>query len=188
MKLSRRKFLLGSAIAGSGLVLGFSLKPEPTVPNLRPDSFRPNAWLQIMPSGEVIFQCDKVEMGQGIATGLATLIGEELDLDPEALTVEFAGIHPKFRNTDFALQLTGGSTSIKVGWYPLRHAAASARQMLLTAASQQLQLPQQAMSAAGPSSYPQERQMSKSGSKNFPMWFTPIVAVVLDLNLCSGCP
>ncbi|KAI7464003.1 hypothetical protein KC351_g15686, partial [Hortaea werneckii] len=29
----------------------------------------------------------------------------------------------------------------------------------------QSQLPQQAMSAAGPSSYPQERQMSKSGSK-----------------------
>ena len=143
MKLSRRKFLLGSAIAGSGLVLGFSLKPEPTVPNLRSGSFRPNAWLQIMPNGEVIFQCDKVEMGQGVATGLATLIGEELDLDPEALTVEFAGNHPQFRNSDFALQLTGGSTSIKVGWYPLRHAAASARQMLLTAASQQLQLPQQ---------------------------------------------
>ena len=140
MKMSRRGFLIGSALAGTGLMLGLKLRPDGAVPNSVKGSFQPNAWLQILPSGEVIFQCDKSEMGQGAATGLATLIGEELDFEPTALNVEFAGIHPAFRNSDFALQLTGGSTSIKVSWSHLRHAGALARQMLLQAASQQLGL------------------------------------------------
>ena len=113
MKLSRRAFLIGSGVVGAGLVVGLSLKDQPAIPNTREGSFQPNAWLQIMPSGEVIFQCDRAEMGQGTLTGLAQIVGEEFDFDPARLTTEFAGAHPAFKNPALQLQLTGGSTSIQ---------------------------------------------------------------------------
>ncbi len=135
MKLTRRNFLIGSAAVGGGLVLGFKLSPEAEVPHTIAGSFQPNAWLQILPTGEVIFQCDKSEMGQGNMTGLTYIIAEELDFDPHQMKVEFAGIHKAFRNTELGVMLTGASTSIKTGWPLLRQAGASARKMLIEAAA-----------------------------------------------------
>ncbi|HQQ74953.1 MAG TPA: molybdopterin-dependent oxidoreductase, partial [Pseudomonadales bacterium] len=98
MKLTRRKFLIGSGVVGGGLLLGFSLRDAVLVPHTRPDSCQPNAWLQITPQGEVIFQLDKAEMGQGVMTSLSAIIGEELDYDPSKMTIEFAGAHSAFKN------------------------------------------------------------------------------------------
>lgn len=140
MKITRRGFLLGTATIGGGLVLGFQLTPDAPIPNTIEGSFQPNAWLQILPDGQVIFQLDKAEMGQGNMTGLASIMAEELDFTPTDMTVQFAGIHKAFRNTDFSMQLTGGSTSIKTGWPLLRHAGAAARAMLIEAAAQTWQV------------------------------------------------
>ncbi len=140
MKLSRRKFLIGSGVLGGGLLLGFSLRAPAPVPHTRAGSFQPNAWLQITPQGEVVFQLDKAEMGQGVMTSLSAIIGEELDFDPAKMTIEFAGAHAAFKNPAMAVQITGGSTSIMTGWEPLREAGAGARAMLLAAAAQQWQV------------------------------------------------
>lgn len=137
MKLSRRKFLVGSGVIGGGLLLGFSLQKTVPVPHTRIGSFQPNAWLQITPQGEVIFQLDKAEMGQGVMTSLSAIIGEELDFDPAKMVIEFAGAHRAFVNPQMGVQITGGSTSIVTGWEPLRDAGATARAMLLAAAAQQ---------------------------------------------------
>jgi CO/xanthine dehydrogenase Mo-binding subunit len=137
MKLSRRKFLVGSGVIGGGLLLGFSLQHKAPVPHTRLGSFQPNAWLQITPQGEVIFQLDKAEMGQGVMTSLSAIIGEELDFDPAKMLIEFAGAHPAFTNPQMGVQITGGSTSVMTGWEPLRMAGATARAMLVTAAAQQ---------------------------------------------------
>ena len=77
-------------------------------------------------------------MGQGVTTGLATLIGEELDVAPAALRVEFAAVHPAYRNPVFRVQATGASTSMRAHFLPLRQAAADVRQLLLNAAAQDL--------------------------------------------------
>ena len=135
MKVSRRKFLLGTAVVGGGLVLGFQLTPDAPIPHTIEGSFQPNAWLQILPNGDVIFQCDRSEMGQGVMTGLATILAEELDFNPNQMVVQFAGLHKTFRNTEFNMQLTGASTSIKTGWPLLRQAGATARAMLIEAAA-----------------------------------------------------
>ncbi|HSC75316.1 MAG TPA: molybdopterin cofactor-binding domain-containing protein [Pseudomonadales bacterium] len=140
MKLSRRKFLIGSGVVGGGLLLGFSLRDAAPIPHTRPDSFQPNAWLQITPQGEVIFQLDKAEMGQGVMTSLSAIIGEELDYDPAKMTIEFAGAHPAFKNPQMAVQITGGSTAVTTGWDPLREAGATARAMLVAAAAAQWQV------------------------------------------------
>ncbi|MFT4613584.1 MAG: isoquinoline 1-oxidoreductase beta subunit [Bacteroidia bacterium] len=135
MSISRRGFIVGSAMLGGGLWLGLSLRGELPLPNLRDGSFAPNAWLQITPSGEVIFQLPKSEMGQGIHTSLATIVGEELDYDPENMRVEHAGAHAAYMKDISITQLTGGSTSIATTWTPLREAGAAGRAMLIAAAA-----------------------------------------------------
>ena len=96
--------------------------------------FSPNAFLQITPSGEVIFQLPKSEMGQGIQTSLTTLLAEELDYEPADIIIEYAGVHKDFAAAGGS-QLTGGSASIAVSWNPLREAGAAARAMLIAAAA-----------------------------------------------------
>lgn len=98
------------------------------------------AYLQIASDNTVTVLIGPTEMGQGIMTGLAQLVAEELKLDWAQVRVEHATPTPAFPNPYgnplFGLQLTGGSTSMR-GWYtPLRKAAAQAREMLLAAAAQ----------------------------------------------------
>ena len=135
MSISRRSFIVGAAVVGGGLWLGLSLREDVPYPHARDDSFQPNAYLQITPSGEVIFQLPKSEMGQGVHTSLTTLLAEELDYDPAAMTIEYAGVHSDYADEKNGSQLTGGSTSVVVSWGPLREAGAAARAMLIAAAA-----------------------------------------------------
>ena len=96
MNVSRRGFIIGTATVGGGLWLGLSLRGDAPYPNTREGSFQPNAFLQITPSGEVIFQLPKSEMGQGIQTSLTTLLAEELDYEPNKIIIEYAGVHKDF--------------------------------------------------------------------------------------------
>ena len=83
--LSRRQFLKTSSIAGGGLVVGFSLAgcggTSPALPTSQ-GAMTPNAFLQITSDNLVRFYCPRDEMGQGVSTGLATLIAEDLDIAP----------------------------------------------------------------------------------------------------------
>ncbi len=141
MNLSRRNFLRNTAVAGGGLVVGFSLSgcssaalPIEGVPG----GFIANAFLQITPDNTVRFYCPRDEMGQGVTTGLGTLVAEELDVDPYTLDILFAGVHSDYNNPDMGVQGTGGSNSIKAHYLPLRQAAANTRAVLVEAAAMDL--------------------------------------------------
>lgn len=129
-RLDRREFLKSGTLAGAGLVLAFylpsSAAEEPT------SSFQPNAWLQVAPGGDVTIWVAKSELGQGTHTGLAMIVADELDAEWQRVKVERAVLDPKY-----GFQGTGGSTGIRTSWARLRQAAAAARTMLVTAASQQ---------------------------------------------------
>ena len=138
MNLSRRHFLRNTAVAGGGLVVGFSLTgcssavlPIEGVPG----GFVANAFLQITPDNVVRFYCPRDEMGQGVTTGLGTLVAEELDVSPYALDIVFAGVHSDYANPDMSVQATGGSNSMKAHYLPLRQAAANTRSVLVQAAA-----------------------------------------------------
>lgn len=135
---SRREFLRAAGIAGGGLVVGFSLTGcgagAPPLKALA-GAFAPNAFLQITPDNQVRFYCPRDEMGQGVTTGLTTLVAEELDVAPSNVLVEFAGVHPDYANPDFGAQGTGGSTSIKAHYQQLRQVGADVRAVLLQAAA-----------------------------------------------------
>lgn len=138
--MDRRGFLRLVTVAGGGLALGVVLpgcsSTAQSGPNAQEGTFQPNAFLQLRPDGRIVLAVHKVEMGQGVTTGLATLVAEELDVDPLSLEITFAQPHADFKDPEMRMMITGGSTSLKASWMPLREAAASMRQMLLQAAAQ----------------------------------------------------
>ena len=104
--------------------------------------FSPNAFLRIGTDGTVTVVSKHLEMGQGIYTGLATLVAEELDADWSRVTVEGAPADAKrYSNLFWKAQGTGGSTAIANSYEQMRRAGATARAMLVSAAAQQWKVP-----------------------------------------------
>ncbi|HFC54080.1 MAG TPA: xanthine dehydrogenase family protein molybdopterin-binding subunit [Gammaproteobacteria bacterium] len=134
----RRSFMVTTAAAGSGLLLAFALGScgGASSPNGR-NGFRPNGWLRITPGGRIIITVAEAEMGQGVHTSLAMLVAEELEVTMEQVEVEQAPVD----NRLYGWQYTGGSTSVREGWEPMRRAGATARQMLIEAAARRWQVP-----------------------------------------------
>src|SRR5256886_7569838 len=134
--VSRREFLETTAAASAGLVIGFHLPaggrfaPTPVAP------FAPNAWLRISPDNSVLIVVDRSEMGQGVSTALPMLVAEEVDADWTKVKIEFAPADKAYTNPMFGMQGTGGSTSVRAAYTPLRKAGAAAREMLVAAACQ----------------------------------------------------
>ncbi|MCU6433136.1 xanthine dehydrogenase family protein molybdopterin-binding subunit [Undibacterium sp. Jales W-56] len=130
-----------------------------------------NGWIKIARDGSVTVAMHKSEMGQGIHTALQMLIAEELDVPLHmvkpmhapidkiygnvAMLADGLPFHPddtgsikngaRWMTAKFArelgLQVTGGSSSVKDSWVPMREAGATARAMLLAAAAQDWGVP-----------------------------------------------
>lgn len=130
-----------------------------------------NAWLKITAGGRIVVQVPRQEMGQGITTALPMLVAEELDVDLSQVDFEQAPIGDVYGNatmfgegvpfrpddqswlaafarvTQFqvgrviGMQATGGSTSVRDAWEPMRRAGATARAMLVSAAAEQFGVP-----------------------------------------------
>ena len=104
--------------------------------------FSPSAFLRIGTDGTVTVVSKHLEMGQGIYTGLATLVAEELDADWSRVTVEGAPADAKrYSNLFWKAQGTGGSTAIANSFEQMRRAGATARAMLVSAAAAQWKVP-----------------------------------------------
>ena len=170
--MKRRHLLLGSLAATGALVVGWGVLP----PRQRLTGSKPlpvaagqmafNGWVKIGADDSVTVMVPKSEMGQGVTTGLAMLLADELDADWDRLRTEHPPIDAIYNNIatvadglpfhpdehgvvkrtaawltaktmrEIGLQATGGSSSIKDLWLPMREAGASARAMLVTAAAQ----------------------------------------------------
>ncbi len=134
--ITRRDFLTTSAAAGAGLAIAFHIPAARRFgpsPNLAP--FTPNAWLRINEDESVLVVVDRSEMGQGVTTSLPMLLAEELEADWSKIKIEFAPADKAYINPMFGMQGTGGSTSVRAAYTPLRKAGAAAREMLIGAAA-----------------------------------------------------
>ncbi len=132
--VSRRDFLKTSALAGGGLVLGFTLPGAARLAQAAA-AFSPNAYLRIGADSRILVICGLSEMGQGVHTAIPMLVAEELDADWSKVSVTQAPADPAFNNPIFGMQATGGSTSVRGHWEPMRKAGAAARAMLVAAAA-----------------------------------------------------
>jgi isoquinoline 1-oxidoreductase beta subunit len=133
--LSRRNFLVKTALAGGGLVLSLSL-PFGESKSSSAATFEPNAFIRIGPDGEVVLTMPYVEMGQGTYTSIPMLIAEELEVGLDQVRLEHAPPNEKlYANPLLGVQATGNSNAIRGAWKPLREAGATARIMLIEAAA-----------------------------------------------------
>jgi isoquinoline 1-oxidoreductase subunit beta len=157
--LARRDFLKFSALlsttAAGGLLLGIQYAQagnKPSVQNGTPNqpypeqqahtTFAPNAFIEINPAGDVALIMAKVEMGQGIYTAISMLIAEELEVDLNKVTLQHAPPNDKlYADAMLGAQVTGGSTSVRTLWQPMREAGAVCRMLLIGAAAKKWGVP-----------------------------------------------
>ncbi len=142
LPMNRRRFLKIGIASGAALTLGVYVgvggearKSGREVWPARPDAFTPNAWVRVGGDDSVTVRVHHTEMGQGIATALSMIVAEELDADWSRVGAEIAPAEAVYKNPEFGIQMTAGSTSVKTSWEPLREAGAAARHMLVAAAA-----------------------------------------------------
>lgn len=129
------------------------------------DRFALNGWVIVAADGRVSVMLTRSEMGQGVTTSLAMLVAEELDVPLSAIAMQPAALRKIYGDTTIApdglpfrpddhgwlsrgsrwmtrklmrelgLQITGGSSSVKDSWLPMREAGAAARARLIAAAA-----------------------------------------------------
>ncbi len=167
---SRRALLKAGLAAGAGLVLGVRLPalaqtggPGKAGAAVATPPFAPNAFVRIGRDNSVTVVAKHLEMGQGVYTGLATLVAEELDAAWNQVRVEGAPADAsRYANAMWGpYQGTGGSTSIANSWDQLREAGAAARAMLVAAAAARWKLPAESIKvAAGVVSHASGRKAS----------------------------
>lgn len=154
-EMDRRSFLKASLAAGGALVVGLNIPlvtraeerlgikpPEPAA------DFQPNAFIKIAKDGKVTVVVGQVEMGQGVLTSLPMIVADELEVAWANVSYESAPADKAFVNPQMGMQGTGGSSSVKAFFMPLRKSAAAVREMLVAAAAQQLGAPVGELKAA----------------------------------------
>ena len=151
---SRRRFMQLGATAGGGLLFGFSLfgcqksedrkeaPPEKAVGQAStehsdtPPGLARDAFIRIDRAGIVTLIIHKVEMGQGTFTSMPMLLAEELGADLSKVKLEQAPANNElYADPLLGGQVTGGSTSVRGAWKPLREAGAMVRSVLVSAAA-----------------------------------------------------
>ena len=180
--LSRRTFLItGAAVGGTAFIAavagaGFLASVDVDGPDgfLDGDQAVLNAFLAIHDDGRVTIQVPRTEMGQGIHTGVAMLVAEELDIPfDDRIRVEHPvemlpiyanwsnalGVRPEDARGPVAwagrralsavpIIVTGASGSTMGLWQPMRVAGAAARYMLLAAGAARLGVPMDELTTA----------------------------------------
>src|ERR1700727_2257958 len=145
---SRREFLKGAAATAGAFVLGAYIpfsRREAFAQDQGPAKgpYDPNLFLKIETDNSVTLISKHFEMGQGVTTGLATLVAEELDADWRQMRFAFAPADTlRYRNLRYVIaQATGGSTSTSEAWLQMRQVGAAARAMFVKAAAHEWQVP-----------------------------------------------
>jgi len=169
---ARRGFMKAGAVAGGGLLFGFSLfgcskdgkegqndrkeKPSETAVGQaataasEPAGLAHDAFIRIDREGIVTLIIHKVEMGQGTFTSMPMLLAEELGADLSKVKLEQAPAdNSLYADPLLGGQVTGGSTSVRGAWKPLREAGAKVRTVLVQAAAQTWKVDEKELSVVG---------------------------------------
>jgi isoquinoline 1-oxidoreductase beta subunit len=134
IKTSRRSFLKSIAASTAVLAIGFDVNG---VLAKSSDSEQITPFITLGADGKVTAIIKHFEKGQGTATGLSSLIAEELNMRLQDIAFEMAPSDPtRYNNLLFGpFQGTGGSTALANSFIQYRTAGAAVREMLLEAAA-----------------------------------------------------
>ena len=106
MKITRRKALLGTALVGGALLIGYAARPYPQRDNARAvlghgkDGALLTTWVKVYPDNRVEAIVPHCDMGQGSQTALAQMLADEMDADWALVSVLEAPAHEAFANAD----------------------------------------------------------------------------------------
>jgi isoquinoline 1-oxidoreductase beta subunit len=145
--VTRRAVLAGGAgtgllIAIGGLLPSSAMAAAPGPEGAATGPLAPNQFVRVGTDNLVTIVCKHHEMGQGNATGLASMAADELDADWSLVRTEFAPADAKlYANLAFGMQGTGGSSAISNSYLQMRSAGATARAMLVAAAAEAWKVP-----------------------------------------------
>jgi isoquinoline 1-oxidoreductase beta subunit len=151
-RLSRRSFIVGSAVAGGGLALGVRLpsgiRSAEATTHVN-GGIEVHAWVVVKPDDTCVIRIARSEMGQGTLTGLAQLVAEELECDWKKVTTQSITAGQNLaRKRIWGEMSTGGSRGIRTSHEYVRKGGAAARMMLLQAAADAWNVPVAEVSVA----------------------------------------
>ncbi|HZX25157.1 MAG TPA: xanthine dehydrogenase family protein molybdopterin-binding subunit [Woeseiaceae bacterium] len=157
--LDRRTFLKVVGLSGAGFMIGCG-RSEEAAPGSATGSgagtagsaagtaagaeeIKTGPFIRIGTDNTVTVIVKHLDKGQGVTTGLPTIVAEELDAAWSQMQAEFAPANVElYNNLAFGpMQGTGGSTSVANSWMQLRKAAAGAKAMLTGAAAARWDVP-----------------------------------------------
>ena len=135
--LNRRAFLQVVGLSGAGFMIGCSQADVTGMVASKDAVAELGPFIHIGADNTVTVLIKHLDKGQGVTTGLPTIVAEELDASWSQMRAEFAPADVSLyaNNSLGGTQGTGGSTSVTDSWMQLRNAAAGARAMLVQAAA-----------------------------------------------------
>lgn len=135
--ISRRNFIKLSGLTGTALTLGLYLPANAneaqvvTIDAAEAMGIDMNAWISIDTTGKVTITNHRSEMGQGSWQSVPQIIAEELEVDLNTVNIIFA----QGNSAKYGSQVTGGSSTVRGTYKKLLNLSATAREMLIEAAS-----------------------------------------------------
>lgn len=130
---SRRNFLKHSGLVGLGLAVGLDAHAKAiniSSHAASPLSLEINPFILIDTAGKITIINPRPDMGQGTLQSIPALIAEELEVSLDHINIVQSDGKSKYGS-----QTSGGSTSVRQLWLPLRNAGAGVREMLIEAAA-----------------------------------------------------
>ncbi|MEI2708436.1 MAG: molybdopterin cofactor-binding domain-containing protein [Chitinophagaceae bacterium] len=135
--MQRRNFLKISSLMSGGWLLAQMLPIKGIANTTEHLCFQPSPLIKICDDGKIYIYVLKQESGQGVQTSFPMIVAEELEANINDIIVEPL----PFDATKGGRYGTGGSTSVMTQYDALRKAGATAREMLITAASNEWGVP-----------------------------------------------
>jgi isoquinoline 1-oxidoreductase beta subunit len=139
IKPSRRDFIKASTLTTFGLALGISgFTRDAALKKITPAILRLeiNPFIIIDTAGNITLVNPRPDMGQGSTQAVPSLLAEELEVSLEkVLIVQSDGMGK------YGSQTSGGSSSVRELWMPIRKAGAAAREMLTSTAAKKWNVP-----------------------------------------------
>lgn len=130
---SRRDFLKTTSLTTFGFALGVSsFAKDATLKKITPAivSLEINPFIIIDTAGNITLVNPRPDMGQGSTQAVPSLLAEELEVSLEKVKIVQSDGKGKYGD-----QTSGGSSSVRALWQPIRKAGAAAREMLTQTAA-----------------------------------------------------
>lgn len=156
---NRRDFIKTMGLTGLGLIIGLDAHAKAvniSAQNANVLTLEINPFILINTQNQITIVNPRPDMGQGTLHSIPALIAEELEVELAQVTIIQSDGKSKYGS-----QTSGGSTSVRQLWFPLRKAGAAVKEMLIKTAATRWKVSEQQCYASNGSVY------LKGGAKTF---------------------